>query len=87
MELSVLLIDSVNEQTTDNWMLNENLSWCLNDNSYLASQVSEMSVRINILKTKNIKFDEKTGTSKVGKSKVSIFKEEMEENIKYLNLS
>ncbi|XP_049373989.1 uncharacterized protein LOC125839052 [Solanum verrucosum] len=53
-KLVSLLIDSVDERTNENLMLNEKLSLCEDDNSALMSQVSEMSVRIGTLETSNI---------------------------------
>ncbi|XP_049399696.1 uncharacterized protein LOC125863713 [Solanum stenotomum] len=83
-KLAALLIDSVDERTTENLMLNEKISLCEDENSTLMSQVSEMGVRIGTLETNNIIPEKEPDTSVGGKRKLSIFEEELEEKLKIL---
>ena len=50
------------------------------------SQVSEISVRIGIIHTNNMYFGEDTDTLEGGKQNLSVFEEELEENLKLLCL-
>ncbi|KAH0689140.1 hypothetical protein KY289_016498 [Solanum tuberosum] len=81
-KLAALLIDCVDEQTTENLMLNKKLSLCEDRNSALMSQVPEISKGIGILETCNITSEKDPGNSIGGKRKLSIFKEELEEKLK-----
>ncbi|KAH0717328.1 hypothetical protein KY290_013941 [Solanum tuberosum] len=68
-----LLIDCVDERTTENLMLNKKLSVCEDKNSALMSQVAEISEWIGILETCNITSEKDPGNSVGGKIKLSIF--------------
>ncbi|XP_049406323.1 uncharacterized protein LOC125869989 [Solanum stenotomum] len=81
-KLVALLIDCVDERTTENLMLNKKLSLCEDKNSALMSQVAEISERIGTLETCNITPEKNLGNSVGGKRKLSIFEEELEEKLK-----
>ena len=81
-KLVALLIESIDEQTTENLMLNGKLILCGDDNSTLKSQISELSVRIGILKTDSPEPNKGPCTSKGGKRKLSVFEEDLEEKFK-----
>lgn len=84
--LVVLLIDSIEERTTQNLMLNENLSLCEDANLILASQICEMSSMIEVLESSNQISKEDSSTSEGQKRKLNIFKKNWKK-IKSLNLS
>ncbi|XP_049350219.1 uncharacterized protein LOC125814820 [Solanum verrucosum] len=69
-KLAALLIDCVDERTTENLMLNKKLSFCEAKNSALMSQVAEISERIGTLETSNITPEKNPGNSVGGKRKL-----------------
>ncbi|KAH0696719.1 hypothetical protein KY290_014118 [Solanum tuberosum] len=83
-KLAAILIDSVDELTSKNLMLREKLSMCENENSILNAKMSELSIRIGILKTDSLEPSEGPGTSVGGKRNLSILEEELEEKLKIL---
>ena len=50
-KLAIVLINSIDELTNEKMVLSENLDLCLDENSALISQMSEMNVRLSIMKT------------------------------------
>ncbi|XP_049406072.1 uncharacterized protein LOC125869660 [Solanum stenotomum] len=80
-KLAALLIDCVDERTTENLMLNKKLSLCEDKNSAL---MSKLSIRIGILENDSLEPSEGPGTSVGGKRKLSILEEELEEKLKIL---
>ncbi|XP_049368191.1 uncharacterized protein LOC125833082 [Solanum verrucosum] len=81
-KLVTVLIDSVDELTTENMIISEKLSLCEDESATPNSQMSAMSVRINIIETKNMLPNEEHGTSEGGKRKLSSFEVELEEKLK-----
>lgn len=67
----VVLIDPVDELTSDNMMLNEKLTLCEDENATLNSKMSEMSFRISFLHIKSLQPNKEPRTSKVGKQKLN----------------
>ncbi|XP_049405388.1 uncharacterized protein LOC125868860 [Solanum stenotomum] len=90
-KLVALLIDFVNERTTENLMLNEKLSLCEDENSALMSQVSKMSVKIGTLETSIITPEEDPVTSLETNSQLrkdlSKVKEELSHSLKWTDSS
>ncbi|KAH0665121.1 hypothetical protein KY285_026327 [Solanum tuberosum] len=84
-KLTALLIDSVDELTSENLMISEKLGLCEDENSVLNAQMSELSIRIGILETDSLEPSEGPGTSVGGKRKLSILEEELEEKLKILD--
>ncbi|XP_049349519.1 uncharacterized protein LOC125814108 [Solanum verrucosum] len=80
-KLAALLIDCVDERTTENLMWNKKLSLCEDKNSAL---MSKLSIRIGILENDSLEPSEGPGTSVGGKRKLSILEEELEEKLKIL---
>ena len=83
-KLVALLIDSVDELTSEKLMISEKLSMCEDENSVLNAQMSEVSIRIGIRETDSLEPSEGPGTSVGGKRKLSILEEELEEKVKIL---
>jgi len=83
-KLAALLIDSVDELTSENLMISEKLSMCEDENSVLNAQMSKLSIRIGILDNDSPEPSEGPGTSVGGKRKLSILEEELEEKLKIL---
>ncbi|XP_049366103.1 uncharacterized protein LOC125830957 [Solanum verrucosum] len=65
-KLVAVLIDLVDELTTENMMISKKLSLCEDENAALNSQMSEMSVRTSKIETESMQPSEEPGTSGVG---------------------
>lgn len=65
-KLVAVLIDSVDELTSENLMISEKLSLCEDENSALNSQMSKISVRIGILESGSLQPNVKPRASEVG---------------------
>ncbi|KAH0769701.1 hypothetical protein KY290_013682 [Solanum tuberosum] len=81
-KLAAVLIDSIDELTTENFLLSENLNRSEDEKTTLTSQLSEMNVRLSILESEIHQTEEGPGTSKSGKRKLNSFELNLEESLK-----
>ncbi|XP_049347721.1 uncharacterized protein LOC125812241 [Solanum verrucosum] len=81
-KLVAVLIDSVDELTTENFILSENLNRSEDEKTTLTSQLSEMNVRLSILETESHQTKEGPGTSESGKRKLSSFELNLVKSLK-----
>lgn len=86
-KLAALLIDSVDEQTTEYLMLIEKLNLCEDENSALKSSIAELSVKIGILETSSLEPNEGLGTLRVKSESLVSLRRNWNKNLRFQTLS